>query len=237
MLDKVFYFIMVPMVYTAIVIFLAGLIYSIIRIIGSPKHPSTLQIFPKSNPSGIKAMGDTFLMPTIRKDKPMLWIFLILYHTAFFFLILGHLDLFPQINLMEAGSKHMVGYGAVGVVLTVSTIYFLFRRFRSPVKDISVMGDFLVLILLLFIFLTGDIMSWSNSWGENGFVLEKVDFRNYMKILSSFSFEDPKEVLVSSHYFHVVFHVFLANIFLMIFPFTKFIHTFFSMALNRIRRG
>lgn len=237
MLDKIFYFIMVPMVYIAVATFLCGIVYSIFRIIGSPKHPSTLQIFPQKGPSGLNAAGDTFLMPTIRKDRPTMWIFLILYHAAFFLLILGHLDLFPQIKIMDPGSRHMVGHGAAGVVLTVSVIYFLFRRFRSPVKDISVMGDYLVLILLLFIFLTGDIMSWSNSWGENGFVLEKVDFGNYMAILSSFSFEDPQEVLVSSHYFHVAFHVLLANIFLMIFPFTKFIHTFFSMALNRIRRG
>ena len=80
-------------------------------------------------------------------------------------------------------------------------------------------------------------MSWSNSWGASGFVLEKSDFANYMKILISFSFADPYPVLESSHYFHVVIHIFLANIFLIVFPFTKFIHTFFAMILNRIRRG
>ena len=131
----------------------------------------------------------------------------------------------------------MLGYGAVGVALTVSVVYFLLRRFRSPVREISVSGDFIILILLLFIILTGGIMSWSNSWGENGFVLEKVDFGNYMNILVDFSFENRHSQLDSSHYFLVVFHVFLANIFLMVFPFTKFIHTFFAMALNRIRRG
>jgi nitrate reductase gamma subunit len=236
MLDKLFYFIMVPMVYIAFVLFFFGLIYALIRVARAPKQTSTLRIFPKTK-NKLAAIYDTFAMPTIRRDKPVFWIFLILYHLAFLLLILGHLDLIPGIQIMPADSKHMLGFGAVGVVVTISAVYFLLRRFRTPVREISVSGDYLILLLLILIFITGGIMSWSNSWGENGFVLEKSDFANYMKILVSFSFEDPYPVLESSHYFHVVFHVLLANIFLMVFPFTKFIHTFFAMLVNRIRRG
>lgn len=237
MLDKILYFIMVPMVYISFVVFITGTIYIIFLIARAPKQSSTLQIFPSKQLAGIRAVYDTFLMPTIRKDRPVFWVFLIFYHFAFLVLIIGHLDLIPSINIMDPKSPHMVGYGGVGLVLSLSVMYFLFRRFKSPVREISVMGDYLILLLLLFIFLTGGIISWSNSWGENGFVLEKADFGNYMKILLNFSFRNPHEVLDSSHYFHVVIHVFLANLFLMIFPFTKFVHTFFAMVLNRIRRG
>ena len=225
------------MVYVSIAVFVGGLIFTLFRIIRAPKQESTLQIFPHRKNSIPGTLYDTFLMPTIRKDRPLFWVFLIFYHIAFVFLFLGHVDLIPGINIMKPGSNHMVGNGAVGVILTVSVAYFLFRRFRSPVREISVTGDYLILILLLFIFLTGGIMSWSNSWSDNGFVLEKSDFSNYMKILVSFSFKNPHAELESSHYFHAVLHVFLANLFLMVFPFTKFVHTFFALALNRIRRG
>jgi nitrate reductase gamma subunit len=228
---------MVPMVYFSLVVFVIGILYSIFKIVRAPKQPYTLKLFPDKNQPALGLLSDNFLMPTIRKDKALFWVFLILYHLAFLLLILGHLDLIPGIHIMNPDSGHMLGYGAVGVVLTVSVCYFLLRRFKSPVREISSMGDYLVLILLLFLFLTGGIMSWSNSWGENGFVLEKSDFRNYMNILTRFNFENPHPVLDSSHYFHVVFHVLLANIFLIIFPFTKFVHTFFALILNKLRRG
>lgn len=237
MLEKIFYFIMVPMVYLAIVVFVVGVVATIIRIAKAPKHKTTLKIFPQGSKPGLQAVKDTFFFASVRREKPFLWIMLILYHVAFLLLILGHLDLIPGINLMAKDSPHMLGYGAVGVTLTVSVIYFLFRRFRSPQREISSMGDYLVLLLLLFIFLTGGIISWSNSWAENGFVIEKSDFMAYMGDMVKFTFADPRDTLSGSHYFHVVMHVFLANLLIMLFPFTKFVHTFFAMALNKIRRG
>lgn len=237
MFDKIAYFIMVPMVYFSFFVFIMGILFQILRIARAPKQTFTLQIFPYKKPSTLRALGDTLLIPAIRKDKPLFWVFLILFHVAFFLVVLSHVDLIPGINIMDPQSNHMIGYGIVGVVLLVSVVFFLFRRFRTPVREISVTGDYLILFLLLFIILTGGMMSWSNSWGENGFVLEKSDFSNYIKTLVSFTFQNPYETLESSHYFHVVIHVFLANLFLMVFPFTKFVHTFFAMALNRIRRG
>lgn len=97
-------------------------------------------------------------------------------------------------------------------------------------------ADYLLLLLLLFIFLLGDMISWGNSWTVNGFVMTKADFKNYFGILSSFSFADPRTVLHGSHYHFVVLHVFLAELFMMILPFTKIVHTFFSLPLNILRR-
>lgn len=237
MIDTIFYFITVPMVYISFVICIIGILYAVIRILLAPKQASTLQVFPESKASGAMALYDTFAMPTILRDSPFFWVFLMLYHIAFGLLILNHLDLIPGLNIMHPESPHMFGYGAVGLTLTLSVIYFILRRLRSPVREISVMGDYLLLLLLLFVFITGDVISWSNSWGENGFVLGKSDFKNYVDILVSFSFADPAEVLQSSHYVVVVVHIFFANLFILLFPFTKLMHTFFAIPLNKIRRG
>ncbi|HCO48289.1 MAG TPA: hypothetical protein DIT55_02160, partial [Spirochaetaceae bacterium] len=88
----------------------------------------------------------------------------------------------------------------------------------------------------LFTFLLGDMISWGNSWTANGFVMTKADFRNYFGILSSFSFADPRTVLHGSHYHFIVLHVLFAELFMIILPFSKIVHTFFSLPLNILRR-
>jgi nitrate reductase gamma subunit len=237
MAQKIPYLIMVPMVYLAVAVFVVGILYHGVRWLTGRRHPSTLRIFDGRGPSRLGAFGDALLMPQVRRHAPWFWVFLLIYHIAFLLLILAHLDLIPGIGIMPAGSKHMLGAGAVGVAVTVSLLYFLLRRFRGPVRDISVFGDYLLLLLLLFTFLTGDTISWANSWNENGFVLGKAEFGQYLQGLLRFKFADPHEVLYGSHYIVVVLHVLLANLFLILFPFTKIMHTFFTVPLNALRRG
>jgi nitrate reductase gamma subunit len=80
------------------------------------------------------------------------------------------------------------------------------------------------------------MISWGNSWTANGFVMTKADFSLYFGSLAHFTFADPRKVLHGSHYHFVVLHVLLANLFLLILPFTKIAHAFFSIPLNAVRR-
>lgn len=235
-LDKVYYFIMVPLVYIAVAVLVIGIIAKIVALLRSPAPAYTLRTFPQKKHPVLSALGDTFGMSALRKHKPLFWFFLMMYHIGFLLLILGHLDLFPNIHIMPAQSRHMLGAGAVGLAVTIPTFYFLFRRFKGQERQISVPADYLLLLLLLFIFLLGDMISWGNSWTANGFVMTKNDFRNYFGILSSFSFTDPRTVLHGSHYHFIVLHVLLADLFMMVLPFTKIVHTFFSLPLNLLRR-
>lgn len=237
MWDSVFYFITVPMVYLAFAWFVVGVIIKMARLAGSPKHPFTLKIFPDKDNPVPSAVAGALLMPTIRRHKPRFWLFLMLFHIGLALLILAHLDLLPFINIMPADSGHMLGWGAVGVVVTISTLYFLFRRFKTPVRDISVPADYLLLFLLFCVFMSGDIISWANSWNGEGFVITKQDFGGYLESLVLFSFEDPRELLEGSHYVVLVVHVLLANLFLLILPFSKIMHAFTAIPLNALRRG
>jgi len=239
MVNTINYVIMVPMVYLAVAVFVIGVCARMLSIWRAPRHRAPLRLYPVSRAPGLRALWDTFAMPQVRKHDPRFWFWLILYHLAFLVLILGHLDLLPGINLMPADSPHMLGWGAAGVVVTIALFCFLIRRFRPPVRDISTLGDYLLLMLLLFLCLTGDIISWSNSWNQDdgGFVLGKEEFGAYLQSLLGFSFEDPLEILEHSHYVVLVIHVFLANLFLMVFPFTKLTHTFLAAPINRLRRG
>ena len=234
--DKIEYIIMVPMVYAALLFCLVAIILRIISIFRSPRQPYSLRIFPSSKRPGLTALSDTFTMPQVRKHQPLFWVFLMLFHTAFLFLVLGHLDILPQISILPEASRHMLGGGIVGVGVTLPLFYFLLRRFRSPNREITVPADYLLLVLILFLCLFGDLMSWGNSWTANGFVMTKQDFALYFSGLARFTFADPRLVLPGSHYHFAVIHVLLANVFFLVLPFSKIVHAFLAMPINLLRR-
>jgi len=235
-LNAVYWFIMVPMVYLAVVVLVLGLVGRLVAILRAPPQPYSLRLYPAAKRPAMAALRDTFTMPQVRKHAPAFWVFLMIYHAAFLLLILGHLDILPGLNIMPSDSKHMLGWGAVGVAVTLSTFYFMLRRFRGENRRISVPADYLLLLLLLFTFLFGDFMSWSNSWGRHGFVMSKQDFAAYFGGLARFTFADPRAVLHGSHYHFVVIHVLLADLTLIVLPFTKVVHTFFAVPINLLRR-
>jgi nitrate reductase gamma subunit len=234
--DRIDYIIMVPLLYLSVLALVVGVIWRIVTIMQAPANPYNLRLYPVRRRPGLAALGDTFAMPQVRKHRPLFWVFLMVYHAAFLLLILGHLDIFPHIRILPAGSRHMLGAGAVGLLVTLPMIYFLVRRFRSPQREISVPADYLLLLLLLFLFLFGDMISWGNSWSAHGFVMTKQDFGKYFQGMAHFTFSDPRTVLHGSHYHFAVIHVLLAELFFILLPFTKIMHTFFSVPINLLRR-
>jgi [DsrC]-trisulfide reductase subunit M len=244
MIDKIIYFIMVPMVYLALAWCFAWAAVKIVGILKAPAVPPTLRIFPDGkdpedwNTGGLPAaIWDALTMPALRTRRPLMWSFLLLFHIAIVLVILAHIDLLPQINIMPADSEHMIGNGLIGVVLTISVLYFLFRRFRSPVREISVPADYLLLFLLVCLLISGDVISWGNSWTESGFVMTKQDFGLYLESLMKFTFQDPQDLLSGGHYPVIVTHVLFANLLLLVLPFSKIMHSFFAVPLNALRRG
>ncbi|MBM3299667.1 MAG: respiratory nitrate reductase subunit gamma, partial [Deltaproteobacteria bacterium] len=159
------------------------------------------------------------------------------FHVSILVLFLAHLDMLPQVNILSAKSENMIGSGAVGAIITISILYFLFRRFRTPLRELSVPSDYLLLILLLAVCVSGDIISWGNSWSQSGFGLSKSDLGRYLENLVTFNFADPADVLSHPHYTVVVVHVLLANLFLLVLPFSKIMHLFFAIPMNALRRG
>ncbi len=234
--DWLEYFITVPMVYIAIVFCLVAIVVRMVKVARSPA-PFQLAIYPAADRPVMAALGDALGMSQIRRRKPVFWLFLMMFHIGLVLLLLGHLDILPQVNIVPPESRHMLGAGAVGLAVTIPAFYFLFRRFRGMNRQISVPSDYLLLLLLVFLFLLGDMMSWGNSWTAHGFVMTKADFASYFDGLARFTFADPRQVLHGSHYHFVVLHVLLANLLFLILPFTKIAHAFFSVPLNVVRRA
>ena len=236
-MDTIIYFILVPMVYMAFAVFIIGTIVRLVKIFREPKHPTTLKIYPEKKPAWLWALHDTFLFPTVRRHKPVLWIFLMSFHIGLLLLIIGHLELFGEIGIIQIIPHSIfLGGGFVGLMVAICLLYFLFRRFSSPVKDLSVAEDYYVLILLFLIVFFGSQMDWARNWYGYG-ELDVDQYREYLSSLLRFSPDLPVEVTDTGHSFMLVLHIFFANLFLIFFPFSQMMHSFLSLPMNKLRRG
>jgi nitrate reductase gamma subunit len=235
-LNRLEFVVTVPLIYVSLLFCLVMLGLRMAAIFRAPAQPYPLKIFPASGKPGLAMLKDTFAMPQIRQHQPLFWVFLMIFHLSFLLLILGHLDILPRISLLSEESRHMLGAGLVGVGVTLPLFYFLLRRFRTPVREITVPADYLLLLLIIFLCLFGDLMSWGNSWTANGFIMTKQDFAEYFRSLARFEFVDPRQILPGSHYHFLVIHVLLADLFFLVLPFSKVVHAFLAMPVNLLRR-
>jgi nitrate reductase gamma subunit len=233
----VIHFIMVPMVYIAFGVFFIGTAVRLIRIFRAPKHPATLGVHPRKKPAWLFAVADTFLFPTVLRHKPLLWVFLIVFHVCLLLLLIGHLELFAEIAILQAIPHEVfLGQGYVGLLTLIALLYFLFRRFRSPVRELSVPEDYYLLILLFLIVLFGSQMDWARRWyGYDSIGLEH--YRDYLWSLLSLDPYLPAEATDMGHSFMLVLHVLFANLFLIFFPFSQAMHSFLALPINKLRRG
>jgi nitrate reductase gamma subunit len=236
-METVYYLILVPMVYLAFLVFVIGIISRIVKIWRAPVQPTTLQIYPAKKPKWLLILRDSFLMPTVLRHNPVLWVFLMIFHIAILLLIIGHLELFKGFTFFQFW-KHEIflGKGFVGLFAIIALIYLLFRRFASPTRELSVPEDYYLLILLFLTFLFGSQMDWARRW--YGYAeLSPIDYQTYLTSLLLFRPEVPSAVYQTGHSFMLVLHVFFANLFIMFFPFSKIMHSFFTIPMNRLRRG
>jgi nitrate reductase gamma subunit len=235
-LAKLSWFIVVPGFYLALGFGLAAMILRLVKVFRAPPPPWQLATYPAVRHPGLAALGDALGMGQARKRDPAFWAMLVVFHLGLLCLVLGHVDILPGVGIMPESSRDMLGAGAVGLMVTIPIFYFIGRRFRSPVREISTPGDYLLLLLLLFTFLLGDLMSWGNSWTAQGFVMTKADFARYFDGLLRFSFEDPRAYLRGTHYHFLVLHLLLAEATFIVLPFSKVVHAFLSIPANSLRR-
>ena len=78
-MDKISYFILIPMVYLAFAVLVVGVAVEL-ALLFKTKKEAVVPIFPLSRARFLRAMYDTFLMPQVRRHATVLWIFLIAFH-------------------------------------------------------------------------------------------------------------------------------------------------------------
>jgi len=236
-MHTIYYIILIPMVYTSFALFFIGIAVRLVKIFREPKNPTTLQMYPEKNHRWLWALHDTFLLPTVRRHNPVFWVFLMLFHVCFLLLVIGHLELIAELSIFQVITHEIfLGRGFVGLILSVCVLFFLFRRFTSPIRELSVPEDYYLLVLLFLTVLFGSQMDWARRWYEYG-NLSVEDYRVYLSSLVSLRPQLSSEVAESGHSFMLVLHVFFANLFLICFPFSQLMHSFLSLPMNKLRRG
>ncbi len=235
-MNTVYFFILVPMVYIAFAVFIIGMAAQVIRVLKKPKLNASLRIYPEEKPRWFWSIFDSILLPTVWRHNKALWFFLIAFHASFILVFLGHLELITEMKWIQL-IKHEIflGKGFVGLIMSIALLFFLFRRFISPTKELSVPEDYFLLVLLFLTVVFGSEMDWARRWYDYG----EMSVDAYRSYLSSIFLLSPKiaDVTTSGHSFMLVLHVFFANLFLMFFPFSHLIHSIFAFSLNKIRRG
>jgi nitrate reductase gamma subunit len=231
---------MVPMLYVAIAIFVTGIILRMIRMNLRPRQKAiTLRVFPEKRSKLLAALKDIFLFPAVTRGKnPAFWVFFGLFHIAIFFLFLGHLELIADMKVIQLiRHKVFLGEGLVGILLIVTLFFFLFRRFRSPYKDLSVPEDFILILGLLVTAFFGAHMNLATIYSSHGFDIPVEAYRTYLGSMIRFRPAIPDEILGSPHQVILVMHILLANILFIYFPFSKVMHSILAFFSNAAKRS
>ncbi len=235
MLDTLTYFVLVPMVYAAALVFLLGSAWRIYGIMRRPAFAPTLKIFPERRPAWLFALADAFLLPMVRRHNPVLWFVLMLLHATIILLVLGHLELFADMPWLQVWPHEVfLGAGFVGGLSFLALIFLLFRRFAPPAKDLSVPEDYFLLIVLLLTVVFGSEMHLARRLYDFS-SMGVAEYREYLMSLVRLS-PSIDAVTASGHSFMLALHVFFANVFIMVFPFSKMMHAVLSIPANMMRR-
>ena len=238
MWNSIYYFVMVPMVYIAFATLILGILFKFMRVVFSPPIPGALGIFPRKLPKPLGVLKDSFLVPAAWCSSKIFWLAIMAFHLAFLLLFIGHLELIKDFKIIQVISHEVfLGAGWVGMVLIFTTLFFLMRRFSSPVRQISIPEDYILLIVLFLTFIFGSHMHLAARYSESGFDIQVGDYRAYLSSLFAFKPAIPAEISDSPHYIMLVLHIFLANLVMIFFPFSKMIHSVFVFFAQRIKRG
>ncbi len=226
------------MVYIAVAVFIIGSAYKIYRWWKTPRSPVRLGMFPRPRSNfgrGLKLAKDSLIFPQVLDNDRVMWFFVITLHLVAVGTFIGHLRLFgefqPLVNVI--GSQNMdtlsfIGGGTAGVVLLAAVLFLLFRRFKSPYRELSVPADYYLLFLILFIIIFGDHLRFVAPFHAS-------DYQAYMASLVRFSPSFPQEIAESGSKWVLISHVFTANLLLIYFPFSKLVHFVSGFAGNLIR--
>jgi nitrate reductase gamma subunit len=223
--------------YITIIVFFVGIAYHFYIWNNLPKPKMTLTPAPKPGlPRYIELLKETFFFRSLLKGDKNLWIFSWIFHTMLALIFIGHLRVFswlPDKILASMGmtteninTMSQLSGGIAGIVILVMILVLLGRRiFTTRVREISLKGDYIALILILVVLITGDAMRFV-------FHFDLSITREYFLSLVTFS-----TVTVPENSWFLIHYLF-AQLLIMYMPFSKLLHfggIFFTEALIQER--
>jgi nitrate reductase gamma subunit len=212
--------------YVAIAVFILAMAYRLYtwKRLAAP----SMTLFPappneKANKKNV--VKEAVLFRSLFGGDRVLWAFAWAFHVVLLLIFLGHLRVFTNVDsvLMASGMSDEsiqamsagVG-GAAGVVILIATVLLLARRMALPrVREITGPADYLALLLIGAIIITGNMMRF----GPEHFDLALT--RDYFAGLATFSSVTAEPALQNGTF---VLHMGLAFLLIMCIPFSKILH-------------
>ncbi len=224
--------------YIALVVFLGGTAYGLYRWRQKSPMSAHLSLFPR--PQGrlgrwLDMLVDLFTLKGLLRVNKRLWIGGFIMHIGLMFVLVGHLRAFTDFyflwDLLQWGPEQQHTFSAVagtiaGTLFTLPLFYLLARRWSGAVKWLSTPEDFLLLVLLIGIALTGFHMRLLRH-------VEVEELHRFFGGLASFRWQPaPASAGVS-----FVYHFAFVQLLMVYFPFSKLMHTIGSLFSKMVARS
>jgi nitrate reductase gamma subunit len=218
--------------YVSLVILIAGLAYKIRK--WQKGGVANLAIYPAASSKWElwrKILGEILLFSTFRKEHKALWSQTWVLHAMLLLIIMGHTRLITDwplrvlLGMSESSVDTFSAWagGIAGLLAMFTCTFLIFRRLTlQRVREASTGEDYLVMIILLLILVTGNIMRFYTHF-------DIALARTYFATLFSFQ---PVQVPGDPMF---LLHFTLVQILLIILPFGKLLHipgVFYSKALT-----
>lgn len=214
----------------AVAVFLGGMAYRLYAWKNRAYPKMTLYPAPEkaSFTSVIKA---TFFFPGLFRGDMSLWVMSWVFHAVLALILVGHVRVFMDFPALwaalgiNADAMSATIGGAAGIIIMITLLLLIVRRFGAErVREISGAGDYLALLLLMAVILTGNAMRFFTH-------LELDVTRTYFAGLVTLSAAKfPADGWFLAHFFFV-------QLLMMYIPFSKILHfggVFFSqLAVQR----
>jgi nitrate reductase gamma subunit len=226
--------------YVALGVFVGGMAYRFYSWKKLASPPMTLFPAPPNEKANtLNTIQEAVLFKSLFNGDRVLWAFAWAFHAVLLLIFIGHFRVFTNVDglLMKLGmSANSIramssgAGGAAGVAILLATVLLLARHLAVPrVREITGPADYLALLLIAAIIITGDMMRF----GAEHFDLALT--REYFGTLAFFG-----NVLGATALQNNVFllHMCLALLLILCMPFSKILHfggMFFTHQLIRRR--
>jgi nitrate reductase gamma subunit len=224
--------------YFAIVVFIVAMISRIRTWLKLPSPPITLFPAPLDEAANkLNAVKEALFFPSLFNGDRVLWLFAWVFHAVLLLIFVGHFRVFTNVDaiLVALGMSEEAilamssgAGGAAGVLVLVALVLLFLRRLAyTRIREITGTADYLALLLIGAIIVTGNMMRF----GAEHFDLALT--REYFAGLATFA--NVREAAALSNNLFVV-HMCLGFLLLLCMPFSKLLHfggIFFTQQLVR----
>ena len=189
--------------FLTLAIFLLGVIFRVYRYLSEKLR--VFPIFPKAEKNRVSEyIKDVLLFRALLSSDRKLWLLAWFFHVSLLLILIGHLRMFIGIEFPENLSDVL---GTIFGLIFILTLLALLLRRVAELKEISTLEDYLALLLLLAIAVSGMYLRLSD-----------VSLYNYFDaLISGERIEVENQILV--------IHALLAQILVAYLPFGKLFHS------------